>query len=285
MALFTATEDAIRFHAMSKVRRLLSILALVALGATGLVFSPALVIIAPGCIVGKSHQSTDSLCKVIGPAAWTRQSGAEVDSGCCAEHMMGECFDCQAKLHPGNIRRRKRRPGGDAAAPRPRRGSRQELEMGDALTVASRQGHGDMVEGLLNRGATPRSLIRALPVAAHGGRLRNRAKQILGRVEPAYLAEACRTLFCALASELEQRGSPLLPRQRDLFVEAVRTCPDPNLVCKPWRLLTQIAKDEANAPLVKALLDKGADLDALEENGGTVRAFLSSYNDFDSRPK
>ncbi len=50
-------------------------------------------------------------------------------------------------------------------------------------------------------------------------------------------------------------------------------------------MLSYIGRDDENAPLVKALLEKGADLNAREKSGKTVREFLRSFNDYESRPK
>jgi hypothetical protein len=57
------------------------------------------------------------------------------------------------------------------------------------------------------------------------------------------------------------------------------------MICPPERLLSLLARNDANAPLVKALLDRGADLEATERTGQSVRNYMRSFNDYDSRPQ
>jgi hypothetical protein len=43
--------------------------------------------------------------------------------------------------------------------------------------------------------------------------------------------------------------------------------------------------NDAHAPLIEALLDRGADLDATERTGKTVKEYLRSFTDYDTRPR
>ena len=92
-------------------------------------------------------------------------------------------------------------------------------------------------------------------------------------------------LACSLVSDLQQIESPTLGKQRELFLHIIQNCVDPNMICAPERLVSLLARNEAHAPLIETLLDRGADLEARERTGKSVREYLRSFNDYDSRPK
>jgi hypothetical protein len=92
-------------------------------------------------------------------------------------------------------------------------------------------------------------------------------------------------LACSLVADLDQIASPALQKQRELFLHIIPMCVDPNMICPPERLLSLLARNDAHAPLIEALLDRGADLDAAERTGKSVGDYLRSFSDYDSRPR
>jgi hypothetical protein len=212
------------------------------------------------------------------------QNGFTVNAGCCAEHMIGECSIARPNSNPllfavenGKIEavRLLLEHGADV---------NQSSTSGYALAEAATRGRSDLVELLLARGIQAPARDAALRIGANAGQT-EAVKLILQRTEPAALGPSCTVLACSLASDLEQIGSPALGTQRELFAHIIQTCVDPNLICDPERLLSRLAKNDAHAPLIEALLDRGADLDAREPNGKTVREFLRSFYDYDTRPR
>src|SRR6185295_9507686 len=104
----------------------------------------------------------------------------------------------------------------------------QSSTYGYALAEAATRDRTDLVELLLARDnqAPPREA--ALLLGAHVGQTKA-LKLILERTEPAALGPSCAVLACGLVSELEQIGSPVLEKQREMFLHIIRTCVDPNL--------------------------------------------------------
>jgi len=232
------------------------------------------------------NDSPFALCTVMDRAELKAaiDKGFDVNAGCCAEHMFGECsfpkpnsnalvFAAEA----GNL---------EAVQALLDQGAdvNKASDLGDALTMAGWRGFDSMVDPLLSHGASARSKMSATRIAAHEGH-GDIAIKVLGHIGPKDLPEACKELFCGLAADLQQAPSPKLAPQREVFLHAVQTCPDPNIVCEPFRLLSHITGNDENAPLVQALLEKGADLEAKESGGKTVREFVRSHNDYASRPK
>jgi hypothetical protein len=227
-----------------------------------------------------------SHCEVMGKARLDAalQSGFKINAGCCAEHMIGECSIARPNSNPllfavenGNFDsvRLLLDHGADA---------NQSSASGYALADAATQGRADLVGLLLERDVKAPARDAALRLGAHAGQT-EAVKWILARTEPTALMPSCAVLACSLASDLEQIGSLALERQRELFSHIIQTCVDPNMVCTPERLLSRLAKNDAHAPLIEALLDRGAELDAREPNGKTVREYLRSFYDYDSRPR
>ena len=229
-----------------------------------------------------------AFCQPMNPAELEEaiRGGFDVNAGCCNERMMEECQfakpNCNALIYAVETGRTDTVQalldhGADVNA---------RWEMGDALETAARLGKSDMIVPLLSHGA--QSLNWAVRLAAHEG-YTDIAAQIFGKVTEAQLPESCKEALCGLVSDLahdpRQASSPTLAQQRELFVQFVQACPDSNILCEPWRLLSSIARDDENAPLVEALLKKGADLETKERDGRTVRAFLMSFADYRSRPK
>lgn len=227
-----------------------------------------------------------SHCEVMGKARLEAalQSGFMVNAGCCAEHMIGECSIARPNSNPllfavenGNLDsvRLLLEHGADV---------NQSSTSGYALAEAATRGRADLVGLLLARDVKAPARDAALRLGAHAGQT-EAVKWILARTEPTALMPSCAVLACSLASDLEQIGSPALEKQHELFSHIIQTCVDPNMVCTPERLLSRLAKNDAHAPLIEALLDRGADLDAREPNGKTVREYLRSFYDYDSRPR
>jgi len=212
------------------------------------------------------------------------KSGFTVNAGCCAEHMIGECSIARPNSNPllfavenGNLEAVRLLLGHGADV-------NQSSTSGYALAEAATRGRADLVELLLARDiqASPREA--ALRLGAHAGQT-EAVKLILERTKPAALGPSCAVLACSLASDLEQIGSPVLEKQRELFLHIIQTCVDPNMVCAREHLLSRLARNDAHAPLIEALLGRGADLEAREPNGKSVREYLRSFYDYDSRPK
>lgn len=268
-----------------KAKKIILVLVVLALLGVGVLLSPLILMLAAD-LVGRVTNPPFSLCKVMDKAQLEAaiSQGFQVNSGCCTERMIGECSIAKRNstaltfaIEAGNAEAMQLllEHGADV---------NKSSDMGDALTVAAWLGRTEMIEALLSHGASPASQATAMRVAAHEGHTEIAAR-ILDQLAPAQLPEACSSLFCGLCADLQQRGSPKLPRQRELFMRAVRACPDPNVVCKPWHVLSYIGREDENAPIVKALIERGADLNAREESGRSVREFLRSFNDYESRPK
>ena len=225
-------------------------------------------------------------CEVMGKARLEAalQNGFTVNAGCCAEHMIGECSIARPNANPllfavenGNF---------EAVRLLLERGAdvNQSSTSGYALAAAATRGRADLVELLFARDIQAPARDAALRLGAHAGQT-EAVKLILERTKPAALAPSCTVLACSLVSDLEQIGSPALAKQRELFLHIIRSCVDPNVICAPERLLSHLARNDAHAPLIEALLDRGADLEATERTGKSVKEYLRSFNDYDSRPR
>jgi ankyrin repeat protein len=225
-------------------------------------------------------------CEVMGKARLVAalQSGFTVNAGCCAEHMIGECSIARPNSNP--LLFAVENENLEAVQLLLKHGAdvNQPSTYGYALAEAARRGRADLVKLFLARDIQAPARDAALRLGAHAGQT-EAVKLILARTEPAALGPSCAVLACSLVSELEQIGNPELGKQRELFLHVIQTCIDPNMICSPERLLSLLARNDAHAPLIKALLDRGADLEARERNGKSVREYLRSFNDYDSRPR
>ena len=250
-----------------------------------ILFFPLTVIVLQD-MVGALINPPFAHCEVMDKARLeaSLKSGFTVNAGCCAEHMIGECSIARPNSNPllfavenGNLEaaRLLLEHGADV---------NQSSTSGYALSQAATLGRADLVELLLARGiqAPPREA--ALRLGAHAGQT-EAVKLILERTDPAARGPSCAVLACSLVSELDQIGRPVLEKQRELFLHIIQTCVDPNMVCSGEHLLGLLARKDAHAPLIEALLGRGADLEAREPNGKTVREFLRNFYDYDSRPK
>ena len=259
--------------------------ALIAILGLAILFFPLTVILLQD-LVGAFINPPFAHCEVMDKARLEAalKSGFKVNAGCCTEHMIGECSIARPNSTPlvfavenGDLEavRLLLEHGADV---------NQSSTHGYALAEAATRGRADLVELLLTRDiqAPPREA--ALRLGAHAGQTKA-VKLILERTEPAALGPSCAALACSLASDLEQIASPLLEKQRAMFAHIIQTCVDPNMICAPERLLSRLAKNDAHAPLIEVLLDRGADLEAREPNGKRVREYLRSFYDYDARPK
>jgi ankyrin repeat protein len=259
--------------------------ALIVILGLAILFFPLTVILLQD-LVGALINPPFAHCEVMDKARLDAalKSGFTVNTGCCAEHMIGECSIARPNSTPllfavenENLEavRLLLEHGADV---------NQSSAYGYALAEAATRGRADLVELLLARDiqAPPREA--ALRLGAHAGQTKA-VKLILERTEPAALGPSCAVLACSLVSELEQMGSPVLEKQREMFLHIIQTCVDPNMICATERLLSLLARNDQHAPLIEALLDRGADLDAREPNGKSVREYLRSFYDYDARPK
>lgn len=261
------------------------VMALIGLLALAIPFAPLVLFMLLdlyGALVNPPYAHCEVMDKSRIEAAL--QNGFTVNTGCCAEHMIGECSIARPNSNPllfavenGNL---------DAARLLLELGAdvNQSSTSGFALAEAATRGRTDLVELLLARGVQAPARDAALRLGAHAGQT-EAVKLILERTEPDALGPSCAVLACSLVSDLEQIGSPLLEKQRELFLRVIQTCVDPNMLCAQERLLGRLARNDAHAPLIQALLDRGADLEAKEPNGKSVREYLRSFNDYDTRPK
>jgi len=212
------------------------------------------------------------------------QSGFSVNAGCCAEHMIGECSIARPNSSPLLFAVE----SGDLEAVRLLLEHGAEVNQsspnGYALAAAAARGRTDLVGLLLTREVQTPARDAALRLGAHAGQA-EAVKSILARTDPAALGPSCAVLACSLVADLEQTASATLETQRELFMHVIRTCVDPNMICAPNRLLSALARNDAHAPLLQALLDRGADLDAQESNGKSVREYLRGFSDYDKRPR
>lgn len=261
------------------------VVALIPILGLAILFFPLTIILLQD-LVGALINPPFAHCEVMGKARLEAalQSGFTVNAGCCAEHMIGECSIARPNSNPllfavenENLEavRLLLEHGADV---------NQSSNYGYALAEAAKRGRGDLVKLLLARGIQAPARDAALRLGAHAGQT-EAVKLILERTDPAGLGPSCAVLACSLVSDLEQIGSPAQGRQRDLFLHVIQTCVEPNMICAPERLLSLLARNDAHAPLIKALLDRGADLEASERNGKSVREYLRSFNDYDSRPR
>lgn len=211
-------------------------------------------------------------------------NGFTVNGGCCAEHMIGECSIARPNSNP--LLFAVENENLEAVRLLIERGAdvNQSSTSGYALAEAATRGRMDIVAILLARGIDAPARDAALRLGAHAGQT-EAVKLILDRTAPDVLGPSCGVLACSLVSELDQTGSPALEKQRRLFLHVIRTCVDPNMICSPNRLLSLVARQDAHAPLVEALLARGADLEAKEAGGKSVRDYLRSFSDYESRPK
>ncbi|MBS2029284.1 MAG: ankyrin repeat domain-containing protein [Deltaproteobacteria bacterium] len=227
------------------------------------------------------------LCKLYDAPALDAAiaKGLNVNAGCCDEHMIGECSvprpNSTLLVHAIESKRADAvrvllAHGADVNAP-----SSTGLPLGIAISM----GQAEVVEQLLAKGVNDASRDQGLHMAAHAGQV-DAGKRLITMQPAAQRGAACALLECSVVPELVQQGRPELPRQRELLLWAIQNCPDPNLKCEgDEHLFTQIARDDANAPLVEALLAKGADVNAPERNNRTVKEYLRHFNDYDSRPR
>lgn len=269
---------------MTRRRKIMLFIVLPALLLVGLILLPLILIIAQD-IVGSFINRPFSHCEVMGKARLEEalRDGFDVNSACCSEHMMGECSIARANATPlvFAVENKNREAvelllahGADV---------NRTTESGNALAVAASLGRLDLVKPLLERGANHDSRSIALRMAAHAGEIEI-AKLILAEPDP-NSSGLCAELSCSLVTELDQIGNSRMQQQRDLLLHVIQTCGDPNVFCGPDRLLSALARKDEHAPLIEALLQRGADLNAREKNGKNVRDYLRSFWDYDSRPR
>lgn len=266
-------------------RKTIIAFALIPILGLAILFMPVAIILLQE-IYGALTNPPFAHCEVMDKAQLEAalRTGFAVNAGCCAEHMIGECSIARPNsnallfaVENENIEaaRLLLEHGADA---------NQYSTSGYALATAATLGRVDLVELLVSRDMQAPAREAALRLGAHAGQI-EAVKMILARTGPEALAPSCAVLACSLVEELGQVGRPELDRQRELFLHVIRSCVDPNMICPPERLLSRLARNDANAPLVKSLLDRGADLEATERTGRSVREYLRHFNDYHSRPK
>jgi Ankyrin repeats (3 copies) len=260
-------------------------IALIPIVGLAIVFFPLAIILLQD-LIGALINPPFAHCEVMDKARLETalRKGFTVSAGCCAERMIGECSIARRNSTP--LLFAVENENLEAVQLLLEHGAdvNQSSDYGYALAAAASRGRTDLVKLLLARDIQAPARDAALRIGAHAGQT-EAVKLILERTEPAALGPSCAVLACSLVSDLEQIGSPALEKQRELFLHVIQTCVDPNMICRPERLLSLLARNDAHAPLIRALLDRGADLEATERTGKSVREYLRSFNDYDSRPK
>ena len=266
-------------------RRTKIVIALIPIVGLAILFSPLAIFLVQD-LVGALINPPFAHCEVMDKARLEAalQKGFAVSAGCCAEHMIGECSIARPNSTPLLFAVENENP--EAVQLLLERGAdvNQSSSNGYALAEAASRGRTDLVKLLLARDVQGPARDAALRIGAHAGQT-EAVRLILERTEPAALGPSCGVLACSLVADLDQKGNPALEKQRELALHVIQTCVDPNMICPPERLLSLLARNDAHAPLIKALLDRGADLEATERTGKSVREYLRSFNDYDSRPK
>lgn len=249
------------------------------------VLSPVILIVLQE-IYGAFINRPFSHCEVMekGRLEQAVGQGFDVNAGCCAEHMIGECAIARSNSSPLIFAVENENPEAVRLLLEHGADTNQFTESGYALSVAASLGRIDVSKLILTRPTTLESRDVALRMAAHSGSVEI-AKLILSSAAPDTIGPSCGSLACTLVTELDQMQNQHVQQQRELLLHLIHTCVDPNTFCDPFRLLSSVARKDEHAPLVKALLERGADLDAKEKSGRTVREFLRSFSDYNSRPQ
>jgi hypothetical protein len=260
-------------------------IALIPIAGLAIVFFPLTILLLQD-LIGALINPPFAHCEVMDKARLeaSLRSGFKASAGCCAERMIGECSIARPNSNP--LLFAVENENLEAVQLLLEHGAdvNQSSDYGYALAEAARRGRTDLIQLLLARDIQAPAREAALRIGAHAGETAA-VKLILERTEPAALGPSCAVLACSLVSDLQQTGSPTLGKQRELFLHIIQNCVDPNMICAPERLLSLLARNEAHALLIEALLDRGADLEARERTGKSVREYLRSFNDYDSRPK
>ena len=204
--------------------------ALVAIVGLAIVFFPLTIILIQD-LIGALINPPFAHCEVMDKPRLESalQRGFKVNAGCCAEHMIGECSIARPNANPllfavdhGDL---------DAVQLLLEHGAdvNQSSSYGYALTAAARLGRADLVGLLLDQGIQSPARDAALRIGANVGQT-DAVRLILKRTEPAAQGPSCAVLACSLVADLDQRDSPSLEKQRDLFLHIIRTCVDPNMI-------------------------------------------------------
>lgn len=270
---------------VTRKKKIVVIAVLIAAFGLAIPFFPLTLILLQdllGALINPPFAACEVMDKARLEAALKR--GFAVNAGCCAEHMIGECSIARPNSNPLLFAIENENLYAAQLLLEHGADVNQSSSYGYALAEAARLGRADLVELLLARNIQAPAREAALLLGSHAGQA-EAVKLILERTDTAEIGSSCAVLACGLVSELQQIENPILAKQRELFLKLIQTCVDPNMVCAPERLLSLLARNDAHAPLIEALLDRGADLEAREPNGKTVREYLRSFYDYDSRPK
>lgn len=272
---------------MTRLKRKLLRFILVAALCVGCVVLVPAAFIFMGDIIGSFVNQPFSICEVMdrNRLETALGEGFEVNAGCCVEHMVGECSI--ARPNSSALIFAVENKSLEAVKLLLEHGAdvNKSTESGFALSNAASQGSIEIAEALLARGITSASREPALRMAAHVGHSEI-AQIILEHEAPESKGASCGRLACSLATDLLQSDNAQIPKQMELFEYLISNCLDPNIFCEgAGRLLGYLAKKDEHAPLIRSLLEHGADLNAKEANGKTVRDNLKAFWDYNSRPQ
>lgn len=265
-------------------KKTILILLLSALGL-GIVLFPVAIIFLQD-IVGSFINRQFSHCEVMEKTRFEEalRQGFDVNSGCCAEHMIGECSIARANSTPLIFAIENSNPEVVKLLLQHGADVNQKSEYGYALSTAASLGLTNIVEILLGHETSKESQDIAVRLAAHSGHTEI-VKLILNKVQPDEIKDSCAQLACSLVTELEQNYNPHKSKQRDLFLHIINLCLDPNIYCEPNRLISNLGRHDENAPLIKALIEKCGDLNTKENTDKTVREYIKGFSDYNSRPQ
>jgi len=269
---------------MIKKRPLIVVLILIMLAACVLLVPVLLLIL--GDLWTSYASGSFYQCKVMNLAQLEEamRQGLKVNDRCCTEHMFGECSFGRVNSTPlvfaiesGDLEgaRSLISHGADV---------NQGSESGYPLGLAVSIGRLDLVQLLLSNKIEDESKSIAYRMAAHTGDLEI-VKAILVKEPADRRADACAQIACSLATELEQIGSSKIQRQREMMLYLINDRLDPNVFCETTTLFSRLALKDEHAPLIEALLNRGADLNLKERNGKTVKEYVRSFWDYNSRGK
>ncbi len=207
--------------------------------------------------------------------------GFDVNSGCCVEHMIFEC--AAARPNASWLVYAVEANDLDFATRLLAHGARphQPTPTGYPLALAVQAGNRAIFDLLMTKPVETAAVQAALVQAVHLGR-QAFALALLAHVPTDDRARTCNRMACDLIEEFHQPGHD---GHRQIMAAIIADGLEPNARCATEHVITALARNEANYPFVKSLLDRGADLNLPERNGRTILGYLQHFNAYQSRPR